>query len=91
MQDSEKGSRHGHTLSDDAADETQAAKVIDCPMSRIRPSFMQVGPSEKASRPVSLPGFMIADKLIIINRSIGFVQRIGPSSATIIGQARGYR
>lgn len=60
-------------------------------MGRIRPGFVQIGPSQKTSSPVSLASFMIADKFIIVNRPICLVQGICSSCATVISQTGGHR
>ncbi len=80
-----------HVLSDDSADNIHTAEAFYSHVSSIGSCSVQVGPTQEASSPVSLPGLMIRGKLIVVDRSVGFVQGVCSSRPSVIGKARGDR
>ena len=52
---------------------------------------VEVSPSQETAGPISLPGFMIGDELIVVDGSIGLVQGVGTPGASIICEAGGDR
>lgn len=50
------------TLSNYTADQSQIAQIFHCHMCNIRPRFVQIGPSQKTPRPITLTGFMVGDE-----------------------------
>lgn len=79
-----KHRQNAPTLSDHAADESQLAQIFHCLMCDIRPRFVQIRPSQKASCPITLSGFVVVDEFIVIDGSVSFIQRICASSATVV-------
>ena len=73
------------TLSNDATDHSQLAQVIHSHMGDVRPRSVEVGPSQKASCPITLSGFVTGDELIVIDGPVCSIQSICASSATIVG------
>lgn len=69
------------TLSDHAADQPQLAQIFHCHMCDIRPRLVQISPSQKASCPITLSGFVAADEFIVIDRPIRSIQSVRASSA----------
>lgn len=72
------------TLSNHAADQSQLAQIIHCQMCDIRPRFVQIGPSQKASCPIPFSGFVVANEFRIIDWPVCSIQSVGASSATIV-------
>lgn len=73
------------TLSNDAADHPKLAQIFDCYVCDIRLRSVQICPSQKASCPVTLAGFMIGDEFIVVDRPVCPIQSICTLSATIVG------
>lgn len=73
-----------HTLRDYARDAFLLTQGFDRMVSSVGTSSMQRRPSQETPCPVTLPGLVALDKLAVIYRAIGGVQRVCPSSASIV-------
>lgn len=72
------------TLSNDAADQSQLAEIFHCHMCDIGPRFVQIGPPQKASCPVTLSGLVVGDELIVVDWPVCSIQNVCASSAAIV-------
>lgn len=79
------------TLGDNTSQNTHLPQSLHGPVRTIRPRLVQIGPSQEAPRPITLPSLMIAYELVVIDGAVCFVQRIRPASTTIVRQARCHR
>lgn len=50
------------TLSNHAADQTQLAQIFHCHVCDIGSRFVQIGPSQKASCPITLTSFVVGNE-----------------------------
>ena len=77
----------GLTLRYDAPNNAHIPQLFHSQMSGIWSGAMEVRPAQEASRPVSFARLMVAAKLVIVYRSVRFIQGVCAAFSAVVCQA----